>query len=520
MWRAPSLLLALVTGLAAAQPAPGTPPVLRIDEIRLDSACRPVIRLSHPGPTALSRADYHPRRGFILLLQLPRQRLQIPLAELDPQHHLQAPGGRLEHTVDAPLPPGEHRLLATLKPHGSRMQRRLHCPPPPQGDGIDEAARRSAPPPPPSGSSLLALPPPPTPETLPPPPKADDPRIEPGELLLLSPHMDHARALAQNAQQLGLRLKRRRNLPGLDMVISTFALPPDLPLPEALEALRRHLPPGQRWQIAPNHRYHPLGSERKHHYPRHLIDWPDALPCTHGARIGLVDTAIDRRHPSLRGADIHSRRFVTHGLEPAPADHGTAIAALLLGRGSEIRGLVPQARLYAATVFRLRRNRPETTTEWLLTALDWLARQRVQVINLSLGGPHNPLLAAVLTRLHRRGIALVAAAGNGGRRAPPVHPAAHPHVIAVTAVDARRRLWRRANRGDYIDLAAPGVDIWTAGADGRHIYRSGTSYAAPFVAAALLAAPLAELKKHALDLAPPGRDPRHGWGLLQAPRCP
>ena len=518
MWRAPSLLLALIAGLAAAQPAPDTPPALRIDEIRLDDDCRPIIRLSHPGPAALNRADYHPRRGLILLLQLPRQRLQIPLATLDPQQRLQPPGGRLEHTIDTPLPRGEHTLLITVKPHGPRLQRRLQCPPPRQSDDADEAPRRSVSPPPPSGTSLLALPP--TPEVPPPPPKAADPRIEPGELLLLSPHMEHARALAQNAQRLGLRLKRRRNLPGLDMVISTFALPADRPLPEALEALQRQLPPQQRWQIAPNHRYHLLGIKQKHHYPRHLIDWPDALPCTRGARLGLVDTAIDPRHPSLRGADIHSRRFVTRGLETAPADHGTAIAALLLGRGDEIRGLVPQARLYAAAVFRLRRNRPETTTEWLLTALDWLAQQRVQVINLSLGGPHNPLLAAALTRLHRRGIVLVAAAGNGGRRAPPVHPAAHPHVIAVTAVDARQRLWRRANRGDYIDLAAPGVDIWTARPRGRHGYQTGTSYAAPFVAAALLVAPLDELKKHARDLGPPGRDPRYGWGLLQAPRCP
>src|SRR3546814_4413372 len=87
-------------------------------------------------------------------------------------------------------------------------------------------------------------------------------------------------------------------------------------------------------------------------------------------------------------------------------------------------------------------------------------------------------------RARAGGMRLVAAAGNEGPHAAPVFPAGYPSVLAVTAVDASLQPYRHANRGDYIDLAAPGVDVWSArrGQGGR--YNSGTSFAAPFVAAA------------------------------------
>ena len=128
-----------------------------------------------------------------------------------------------------------------------------------------------------------------------------------------------------------------------------------------------------------------------------------------------------------------------------------------------------------------------------------------------------------------KGMILVAAAGNGGKDAPPAYPAAHPDVIAVTAIDAEARIYKRANRGDYIDLAAPGVDVWAAKAGGGGSYRSGTSFAVPFVVAAIAieqnAAPgatahqlLAKLRAGAQDLGAKGHDPIYGDGLLAAPK--
>jgi subtilisin family serine protease len=101
-------------------------------------------------------------------------------------------------------------------------------------------------------------------------------------------------------------------------------------------------------------------------------------------------------------------------------------------------------------------------------------------------------------------------------------------VIAVTAVDWRENPYRQANRGDYVSLAAPGANIWTAASISGGRLRSGTSYAAPFVMAALAVermrtpdAPLVEVKDRLLacarDLGEPGVDPIYGHGLLNAP---
>jgi subtilisin family serine protease len=63
------------------------------------------------------------------------------------------------------------------------------------------------------------------------------------------------------------------------------------------------------------------------------------------------------------------------------------------------------------------------------------------------------------------------------------YPAAYPEVIAVTAVDRNKRSYAEANHGTYIDMAAPGVRIWTALPNNQQGMLSGTSFAAPFVTA-------------------------------------
>jgi subtilisin family serine protease len=128
----------------------------------------------------------------------------------------------------------------------------------------------------------------------------------------------------------------------------------------------------------------------------------------------------------------------------------------------------------------------------------------------------------------------VAAAGNGGPGASAAYPAAYnDEVIAVTAVDRNQQLYDHANRGDYIDVAAPGVRIWTALPNNKEGALSGTSFAAPFVTAIVAAiykqtlipqmsdrihsrAPGALTLAH-LSTAKLGRDEKVGLGLVRAP---
>ena len=137
-------------------------------------------------------------------------------------------------------------------------------------------------------------------------------------------------------------------------------------------------------------------------------------------------------------------------------------------------------------------------------------------------GDHRSLAAA-----HKKGIVLVAAAGNAGPKSPPLYPAADPDVIAVTATDAGDKLLAQSNRGPHIALAAPGDQILVALPDGDYEMSSGTSYAAAevsgIVALMLQREPTltpdkarAILMATAKDLGAKGRDPEFGAGLADA----
>jgi hypothetical protein len=210
-------------------------------------------------------------------------------------------------------------------------------------------------------------------------------------------------------------------------------------------------------------------------------------------------------------------------------DHGTAIASILVGRYSGGGGgLLPSAELAVANVFDADPNgTPIADVVALVRGLDWLLGRGTTVINMSFAGNANGVVALALRRAMARHAIVLAAAGNGGPTAPPAFPAAEPGVIAVTAVDSRSQPYADANRGDYVEFAAPGVRIWTPGPTSPGSYHTGTSFAVPFVTAAA-AARLANgasadadrladsLAKTAIDLGQPGKDAIFGHGLIQS----
>ena len=97
---------------------------------------------------------------------------------------------------------------------------------------------------------------------------------------------------------------------------------------------------------------------------------------------------------------------------------------------------------------------------------------------MSFAGPRDPSLARALKAAYDKGIVLIAAAGNAGPKSPPLFPGADPYVIAVTATDVDDKLFTGANRGRYISVAAPGVDILVPAPEGEYQMTTGTSVAA------------------------------------------
>ena len=243
-------------------------------------------------------------------------------------------------------------------------------------------------------------------------------------------------------------------------------------------------------------------------------------------RVGMIDSGVDAAHPSLRHVALTRQGCAG---QARPAAHGTAVASLLVG-DSEIgfRGALPRGRLFAMDVYCEGGSQAGGGVQAIAEGLAWLARMRVGVVNISLVGPPNALLRRVVEAAQDKGLLIVAPVGNDGPSAPPLYPAAWPGVIAVTGVDARRRVLVEAGRGPHVAFAAPGADMVAAEAGGRgYAAVRGTSFAAPLVAG-LLAARLPSsdraasssafnaLAREAIDLGAPGRDDVYGVGLVGA----
>ena len=348
------------------------------------------------------------------------------------------------------------------------------------------------------------------------PPAAD---YEPGQVVFLTADGESARQVAAGVLAQGIRVRSRTTLAGLGWVMSVASLPPGIDVVAAAEVLAARFPDAV---FDANHRYALQGGGRT--YAAEMIGWEAAAPCLASAPIGMIDTPVNTSDPALAGARVDALDVLPSGLARPNARHGTAVATILAGnRQGSFAGLHASADIVAVNVFRrVGDEGVDSTAAWIVQGLDVLSTRGVAVINISLGGAANRVLDLAVRTLAARGIPVVAAAGNGGRDAPPVYPAAYPDVIAVTAVDADGRVYRRANRGDFVDFAAPGVDVFVPSGEGG--YLSGTSYAAPFVTAAVAAvrARRADLEPAAVadylaslsrDLGESGRDAVFGFGL-------
>src|SRR5882724_4855909 len=329
--------------------------------------------------------------------------------------------------------------------------------------------------------------------------------------------------------RLGFVLLDERRLPSLDFTLTRLRVPRAMTAPAARRLLANRF---AGVAVDLNTLYRPQGALvlPPPNYPAKLIGWgPVPADCGRGVRMGLLDTRVDATMPGLRGADIIQRPILPADVAATSPEHGSAIAWILVGRpAGRAGGLLPGAELAVANVFEADPDgTPIADVVALVRGLDWLAGRKTPVINMSFAGDSNAVVALALQRVIAGHAIVVAAAGNNGPTAAPAFPASEPGVIAVTAVDSHARSYADANRGSYIAFGAPGVRIWTPGPTPTGGYHTGSSFAAPFVTAAIAARldtgaqPDAaritgSLARTARDLGAPGKDPVFGWGLLQA----
>jgi len=251
-----------------------------------------------------------------------------------------------------------------------------------------------------------------------------------------------------------------------------------------------------------------------------------------GVKVAILDTGIDPAHPDIPVAGGVNFVGTTKDGSTNSADwqdrhgHGTHCAGIVAARNNALGvvGVAPDASVWAVKVLS---DSGSGYTSDIIQGLDWCAAHGIQVVSMSLGGGGTTSLQAACDRTYAKGVVLVAAAGNNA--GPVSYPAAYPSVIAVSATDARDVRAYFSNYGSAIELAAPGVSIYSTYKGGVYTTMSGTSMACPHVAgAAALAwasgltsgsAVRTRLQSTAEDLGVKGTDTSYGYGLVDAEKA-
>jgi len=235
----------------------------------------------------------------------------------------------------------------------------------------------------------------------------------------------------------------------------------------------------------------------------------------YGVKVGVVDTGIDYTHPDL---DDNCKGGV-NTINPRKGykddnGHGTHVAGIIAAEDNDIGvvGVAPEAYLYGVKV--LDRTGSGFVSD-VIEGITWCIDNRMNIINMSLGTNSDiQSLHDACDAAKGVGIILVAAAGNDGGAID--YPAAYSSVIAVAATDSSdiRASW--SSYGPEMDIAAPGVDIYSTYLGGGYKTASGTSMAAPHVAGTLALNLSANICVTADDLGEPGWDQYTGCGLVDA----
>ncbi len=208
------------------------------------------------------------------------------------------------------------------------------------------------------------------------------------------------------------------------------------------------------------------------------IDSAQLLSTGKGVVVAVIDNGLDYSHPLMQSSNILAGYdFILNSSDPSEQPgtiygHGTFVTGLLLLTAPDV-SIVP-LRVFDGNGVGDQFN--------VALAIDWAVNHEVDIINMSFGTTEMiDVLRLAIEDAAKRKIVMIAAVGNEGSSIPN-YPAAHPDVIAVAAVDTLEMLANFSNYGDYIDLVAPGVNLYSSLA-GDYDWGtwSGTSFSAPIV---------------------------------------
>lgn len=200
-------------------------------------------------------------------------------------------------------------------------------------------------------------------------------------------------------------------------------------------------------------------------------------------KIAIIDSGVDW------GNDIDLEETVTlvpgeEEMNPLFMDgtgHGNSVAGLIAAKDNDqgITGINPNAKIYSIRVLD---DNNEAPLSRVIDGIYYAISKKVDIINMSFGlDSYSEALKKAVDDAEKAGILVIAAAGNTGDNVQ--YPAAYENVLSVGAVDSEAKLSDTSARGERIDVVVPGELVCSTGEFGDLLIESGTSLAAPQVAA-------------------------------------
>jgi subtilisin family serine protease len=215
---------------------------------------------------------------------------------------------------------------------------------------------------------------------------------------------------------------------------------------------------------------------------------PQAMITGEPVLVAVLDTGIDISHEGISEKVVMDKNLTKSSTSDDIYGHGTPITGIIAADtdpATGIAGIAPDCRIMNVKVAN---DEGKCRLSNLISGIIWATDNGARVINISIELKEaTPALQEAINYAWDNGAVVVAAAGNDGGSLP-VFPAALDNCIAVTAIRENNSLAPLANYGDWIDVAAPGWEIYALLPDGKYGYKYGTSFAAAYVSglAALL----------------------------------